>query len=479
MSRARWWAGVCACALSLIACEGAETTAPPDSTTTPGQTTAAEDTMSPEAAPAALDFVVAKVESIHADTRIAVPPAFTAAVSDARERLLSPVTEKELFLILDRMLVPLRDAHTALDVRGEALADYEVLPLPFTWLQEGMIVTTETGPLQRGDLITSVGGLDEAALLAALRAVIPSENDHFLRSRAPELLPREDLLRHLDLLDEDGSVAVELERAGETTTVHLPLAEAPAPPPEGPSVTHEIDPEHSLALLRIDRCVYDAAYDTELRDFMTKVAEAGIPRIAVDLRRNRGGNVLVAPAFLAYLKGAADHLTFGADLRVSDDLLAQQPAFASDPFKQLLQAFGIDPESDNYALPGPAMKVILGSQILTPTVEDSLLFDGEVYILTSPLTFSSASLFTSYIQDNTLGTILGEPTGNEIDFHGQNLTLEVPGTSLHLSVSTSRLRRPDTTQPNEPTITPDILVPLTRKDVLDGTDPVREWLNTH
>lgn len=55
-----------------------------------------------------------------------------------------------------------------------------------------------------------------------------------------------------------------------------------------------------------------------------------------------------------------------------------------------------------------------------------LLFDGEVHVLTSPLTFSSASLFTSYIKDNAFGTVVGEPTGNEIDFHGQNLTSTSP-----------------------------------------------------
>ena len=68
-------------------------------------------------------------------------------------------------------------------------------------------------------------------------------------------------------------------------------------------------------------------------------------------------------------------------------------------------------------------------------------------------------------------------TRNEIEFHGQNLSFDVPGTSFSLSVSSTRNQRPASDRPNQPSLTPDVLVPVTRQDIAEGRDAAITWLS--
>ncbi len=47
-----------------------------------------------------------------------------------------------------------------------------------------------------------------------------------------------------------------------------------------------------------------------------------------------------------------------------------------------------------------------------------LLFAGDVYLLTSAESFSSAMIFAEYIKDNQVGTIIGEAPGNTPSGYG-------------------------------------------------------------
>lgn len=456
----------CAAALTLAACGPApEETAPPD-----------VPMLSPEESRAALEIVRDHVAEIHLDTRTGLPPDFADAVEAASDELSEPIASEQLLFVLDEALVSLHDAHTFVDVRSDALASKDGVDLPFVWLEEGLVVTEDAGPLQRGDAIQSIGGLSPADLLAELRSVLPSENDPFLRDRAPRVLPRGDFLRRLAVIQDD-LVALQVERGGAPVTVELPLGALGAPAPST-TVAGEIDAANSLAVLRMDTCVYDGELEATLASFFGDVAGGGIQRVAVDLRRNEGGNVLAAFAFLRYVEGAAGMKSFGVDLRISDPLLDQFPVFGSPELVQALSAFGVDTTGDHYDIPGPVMGGLLASQLSPPAVDPALVFGGELYVIVSPRTFSSANLFATLVKDNQLGQIIGEPTGNEVDFHGQNVRLDIPGTDLFLSVSSSRNRRPETTLPNEPSLTPDVVIPVTRESIASGADLPIEWLRS-
>ena len=64
-----------------------------------------------------------------------------------------------------------------------------------------------------------------------------------------------------------------------------------------------------------------------------------------------------------------------------------------------------------------------------------LLFAGRLFVLTSPNTFSSANMFAAVIQDNRIGTIVGEPTGNQPSCYGHPLSFRMPRTGISFKIS--------------------------------------------
>lgn len=114
-----------------------------------------------------------------------------------------------------------------------------------------------------------------------------------------------------------------------------------------------------------------------------------------------------------------------------------------------------------------------------PTVKvkhkDVELYDGELYVLTGKATFSSANWFGVVFQDNQIGTIVGEATGNAPTSFGYPLTGYLPNTGLRVGVSHVKWTRPNKDLNEVDALYPDVQVLLTREDLCLDRDPVVEW----
>jgi C-terminal processing protease CtpA/Prc len=105
-----------------------------------------------------------------------------------------------------------------------------------------------------------------------------------------------------------------------------------------------------------------------------------------------------------------------------------------------------------------------------------LLFEGKLFVLTSPRTFSSGNWFAVIVKDNALGTILGEPTGNAPSSYGDSPSFQLPHTGFRFSVSHKRWVRPNPDNDPEDALYPDIPVYTTIEDIIRGADPQLEKL---
>ena len=430
--------------------------------------------MSVEALSEALEDVVANIDAVHFDTVDGRPEALEEAIARAREDIEAPMSEDDFERVLGRMLASLADAHTGVAPREAALAELDGIELPFVWLDEGPVITRSVAGLELGDRISTLGGMSPDAIMAALAEHVGHENNYSLRHVATELVPRGGWLRAMDLVV-GGGVEVHVERKGEMIEVLLMLETGLAPAPARAPLGYTLDLDHDLAVFHLDACVYDPLYRDTLAELMSAVADAGITRIALDLRRNNGGDATVAFAFLAYL--GHEYASFGSRLRRSDALLVQVPAYADSQLLGLLEMFGVDLDAPILEIPAAALGVLMSS--LLPDggqVEPEQWFTGEVYVMVSPTTFSSAQLFAAMLQDNELATIVGEPTGNASSFHGEKLWFDVPHTQLRISLAASWLTRPDPTRAEASTLAPDLVVWTTAQDLLDGRDAALETI---
>lgn len=185
---------------------------------------------------------------------------------------------------------------------------------------------------------------------------------------------------------------------------------------------YNIDKEKSTGVLTINECIVNEDYLNTLEDFFAEVQKHGIRNIAVDLRNNGGGNSAVFNEFARYLN--------------------------------------ID-EWENFAIEaryGPHI-VKPKSTMVKNERHDNFIYGGNVYVLTSNRTFSSAMMFSVYTQDNGIGKIIGEPSGNMPSSYGDIIEFRLPNTQLKMITTYKQFHRPDETKDAETAQVPDYPVP--------------------
>lgn len=190
-------------------------------------------------------------------------------------------------------------------------------------------------------------------------------------------------------------------------------------------VSYEIDTTRSLAVLTLDSCEYNSEYINTVKNMFSEVKEKGIKNVAVDLRYNGGGNSMVANEFFRYLN-IDSYKEWAWDWRLGWFMLNIEQC---------------ENQNNKY---------------------DELIFDGDLYLLTSVETFSSAMNFAEYVKDNQLGTIIGETCGNAPDSYGDISAFKLPNSGLCFQISTKKWYRIDNT---EGLIDPDI--PCDEREAMD------------
>lgn len=175
------------------------------------------------------------------------------------------------------------------------------------------------------------------------------------------------------------------------------------PKPEKSFVTYEIDRENNIAILYLDKCKYNDEYKRVLKDFFEKIKENNIKNITVDLRNNGGGSSNVIIEFLKYID-VNEYNIVKYEHRIGPiTLKSKKPTIKNKKNKNS--------------------------------------FDGNIYVLTSIDTFSSAMLFSQYIKDNNIGTIIGETSSNNPNGYGEVVEFLLPNSNIYMQISTKKWYR--------------------------------------
>lgn len=212
------------------------------------------------------------------------------------------------------------------------------------------------------------------------------------------------------------------------------------------------DPSHSLGIYRLDSCSLDAAFLISIQAFFRDVQKLGLQHVAIDVRNNSGGDSRVIAEFLAYTQ-VKSYYGFSGTLRYSPEANAQHN-------------YGISTGTEAFS----RMKITVSSK------PDIPLFTGKLYVLISNKTFSSANWMATIVQDNHLGTIIGEPTGNKPTSYGYPLSFKLPESGLPFAVSHYEWVRPNVSRSMEAALKPDVFAPTTAADIMTGIDTQVEAL---
>lgn len=266
------------------------------------------------------------------------------------------------------------------------------------------------------------------------------------------ILPKQSFLKHLELATED-KVELVIERDSLKHRINVPIERLIVNKSNRPWVSYHIDKENSLGIFTLDKCIYNHQYIEAVESFLKDIARFNISNIIVDVRANFGGDSRVFEEFIRYFD-VDEYKSYGMEIRYSRHVKEQRGYYEVS-------------EINSYP-----HSIVKNSKINNSEV----LFNGDLYILTSAATFSSATAFAVMIQDNNLGKVVGEPSGNKPSNYGDVLFFNTPKTNLRFIVSYKKFFRPDMTKHEDDYLNPDITVYTTIEDILENKDAQLEAL---
>jgi len=305
-------------------------------------------------------------------------------------------------------------------------------PFRLKW-QAGEVVIDRAIPgLERlnGARLLEINGKPFAEAMAAVLAHLSGERQEF---QIANFLDRQEVYWVLTRPVQGPEMAVTIGRDGdEPETVKSPLIpheryrrELPEVRDARPAGRHEFLHDGRTCYWRFDGFhVSDAARESVDAVFKD-VREHKARNLVIDLRFNGGGNSRAAEYILDYLTSERYRFFSRVEVKVSKPLRSAERLGVLDPLAGLV--------------PG---RVVSGKSSWRRPCDVEHRFDGSLYVIVGPRTFSTASGFAHVVKDYHLGTLVGEETGGVRLCFGDCPSFHMPNSNLRFGVSMKRFHAP-------------------------------------
>lgn len=364
------------------------------------------------------------------------------------KNLKDRVSVIEEWRIISRILVKLKDAHTR--VLSPKFLNKR---LPFdTEYKDGKFICT-SGEF-RGYTVTAINDISVQELYKIFKNHFSHEieewTEHNFFEAPSDFIPEWRLA--LCGIDTSKPIKVSFEAGTEIKEHYFDMSKIKTPNASSENwISYEIDEKNSIGIFKLNRCVINDEYSrTILLKFFKEISDKKIKNIAVDLRKNPGGYTPSIAIFVVMLKNLSMLRFMNSELRNGEILLKDDGHVSMDEIeKTRVELLG-----ENY--------------------DKNILFDGNVFLLTSHQTFSAAMCFAEIFQDNHLGTVVGEVPGNSCEFFGGVVQskFETPNSKLIFKTTRQKLYRIDSTKD------PDRLVPDVQVSAKDALNKVYELIKS-
>lgn len=269
--------------------------------------------------------------------------------------------------------------------------------------------------------LISIDGVEIEDLYSTFCSQFSYELESYAEFQFHRQLMKEEYMRFLNIDTSDG-VDITYASGNDKITTHYEFEVEPqeqAAEDIEEFVYYEVNQEKKAAIFTLLECNYNDIYFDKLDEFFASVFENDVKTIIIDLRNNGGGNSGVVNAFMEYLN-INSYNNYSTDVRFGNLLIKGKPNTLQNNKK---------PKT----------------------------YEGDIYVLTSSRTFSSANMFGTFLSDNKLATIVGETSGNMPSSYGDVLSFQLPNSNICLGMSYKKFHRPDASRDKEP-LTPNIEV---------------------
>ncbi len=201
-----------------------------------------------------------------------------------------------------------------------------------------------------------------------------------------------------------------------------------------------IDQEHNAGVLTINAFSGGRQFMPLVHRAFSRLEDAGIPRLVIDLRENPGGSVFLAEFLMEYLTNEPYRLYEWAEYRKDGRLVRREVP-------------------------------------LNRPKDNPRLFGGELFVLTGPRTGSAAAAVAAAVKHYGLGTVVGRAPGDPRVMHGNPKRRKLSHTALTVLAASVRAACVGAGVATGP-LQPDIAAPPTPRSLAAGEDPALDYALT-
>ncbi len=191
--------------------------------------------------------------------------------------------------------------------------------------------------------------------------------------------------------------------------------------------------------------------------------EKNIKHLAIDLRNNSGGDSMLADVLLSYLTDEKYKLMGTKNWKVSqqykDHLIANgnsKHRYLEHDNGSIWQLKECEPSSNNFKAESK--------------------FDGKVYFLTGPFTFSSGNMLAAGVKKYKLAEIVGQPTGEKTNDFGEVYSFLLPNSKIYMNITTSYDLGPGCDESLSSSVIPDVLINNSLSELVSGEDKTLQYV---
>lgn len=353
---------------------------------------------------------------------------FFRAVNEAKASLADSVSPMQLYQATAPVVTMIGDGHTSLSFPYNSVFTEELLRMPVygdILTDHSFVCTTSLDSIiPRGSKIISINGVTTEDIINSMMLYASGERQHFKIARIDSSFPA--LMQMLYPADQytveyipRGTKKV-LSHTFPATTWSEIKKRCPSTHSgsEHADYSYTIDSIADVAIMDF-RQFTDVERMEHFADSMFAELKAkNIDNLIIDIRNNGGGNSMVGDILLRYISPEPFIQMDKALVRITPTTVK----LIGEPDVQPLYIFA---ETDP-------------TGYIQPRTADEGHYTGNVYLLTSNHTFSSAGSFAWTFKECGVGTVIGEETGGMNVCFGDILMYRMPVSQIPASISFKR-----------------------------------------
>lgn len=379
-----------------------------------------------------IDNIISALESVHVDPyKYCDKEIFSDAVSVVKSRISDSISIYKFCKEMQGCISKLQDGHTQLFYPNKEWNKYKAVQngkFPFTIKVDKQIVRVDSvfedhTEIRANDELLSINGINIHELYLKEKNYISAESQTCLNSRFEESFER--ILFEYGIKGDEIDVKILRDTKIFNTRVHR--TELNSIYTESNNQYYTFSIQNNVGVLEM-KIMYDQGirFSKFLKKSINEMKKKNIEHFIIDFRDNIGGDSRLGNEICKWL---CDYPFYDSELikvkKSSEMVQFYKQYFGKFKYffiKQLLPYLKIDNgtiyEIERY-----------------PKNPYKYRYTGEVILLTSNKTYSSADMFCRIYKHNKLGVIIGEETGGKgIDF-GDIIQVKIPDTDILFDIS--------------------------------------------